>query len=340
MIVDATRTLRRPTKDVGNPWNAATLEWLPSEDYGNRSIPIVTSDDPLWDQPTLSQEVAEGRHYLPNTVTGRRETISTSPVSAKPTYLMILPGDSWLTVLGAFGTAGFFLLLTVKANVLATICGVIAIGSIIAWLWQSDQKVPMREADIGGGVILPIGARGTASHSWWGTFIMLIVLFLIYCSFAYVYIHTSMRLQICPPPGASLPAWSWTLLSAGLLLGGSALVWLSDRVSNKLTPWVLIVALACTAAAFGVDVYSWRLVNLDGTRDTWSASISILLGFQGLMLFVLLLAAPYLCVRAWRGMISAENRATRDNIALIWHYVTLQGFAGFLVIRGLLLVME
>ena len=47
-----------------------------------------------------------------------------------------------------------------------------------------------------------------------------------------------------------------------------------------------------------------------------------------------------LCVRACRGMISAENRATRDNIALIWHYVTLQGLTGFLVIRGLLLVME
>jgi cytochrome c oxidase subunit I+III len=39
-------------------------------------------------------------------------------------------------------------------------------------------------------------------------------------------------------------------------------------------------------------------------------------------------------------MIVPENRATRDNIALIWHYVTLQGLAGFLVIRGLLLVME
>ena len=26
----------------------------------SRSIPIITSDDPLWVQPTLSQEVAEG----------------------------------------------------------------------------------------------------------------------------------------------------------------------------------------------------------------------------------------------------------------------------------------
>jgi cytochrome c oxidase subunit I+III len=340
MIVDAVRTLRRPTKEVGNPWNAATLEWLPSEDYGNRSIPKITSDDPLWDQPTLSQEVADARHYLPNTATGKRETIATSPASAKPTYLMILPGDSWLTVLGAFGTAGFFLLLTVKAMVLAFICGIVAIGSIIAWLWQSDRSVPQREVDIGGGITLPVGAVGMRSHSWWGTFIMLIVIGLIYSSFAYVYIHTSMRLQICPPPGASLPDTLWTLLNVGLLLGGSLLVWLSDRVRQNLTPWLLVAALVCTTAAFGVDLHGWRLVHLDSTRDAWSASIAILLGFQGVMLFVLLLAAPYLCVRAWRRLIKPENRATRDNIALIWHYVTLQGIAGVLVVRGLLLVME
>jgi cytochrome c oxidase subunit I+III len=325
---------------VGNPWNAATLEWLPSEDYGNRSIPIITSDDPLWDQPTLSKEVAEGRHYLPDTVTGRRETIATSPVSARATYLMILPGDSWLTVIGALGTAGFFLLLTVKAMVLAFICGIVAIASIIGWLWESDRGVNMREAPIGGGITLPIGARGTASHSWWGTFIMLIVLYLIYCSFAYVYIHTSMRLEICPPPGASLPGAMWTLASAALLLAGSALVWFSGRLKSHGMALSTLAALACTTTAFVLDVHSWRLVHLDGTRDAWSASISILLGFQGVMLFVLLLAAPYLCVRAWRGLVRPENRATRDNIALIWHYVTLQGITGMLVIRGLLLVMD
>jgi cytochrome c oxidase subunit I+III len=104
--------------------------------------------------------------------------------------------------------------------------------------------------------------------------------------------------------------------------------------------WTTLAALACTTAAFLLDVHSWRLVHLDGTKDAWNASISIMLGFQGVMLFVLLLAAPYLCVRAWRGLVKPENRATRDNIALIWHYVTLQGLTAMVVIRGLLLVMD
>src|SRR5690606_7528998 len=34
----------------GNPWNAGTLEWLPSGLYQTRSIPIVRSLVPLWDQ--------------------------------------------------------------------------------------------------------------------------------------------------------------------------------------------------------------------------------------------------------------------------------------------------
>ncbi|MDB5936575.1 MAG: ctaD, partial [Massilia sp.] len=47
-IVDAVRTLRKREKAVGNPWNAATLEWLPTADHGNRSIPHIVSMEPLW----------------------------------------------------------------------------------------------------------------------------------------------------------------------------------------------------------------------------------------------------------------------------------------------------
>jgi cytochrome c oxidase subunit I+III len=106
-----------------------TLEWLPSEDYGNRSIARESAArNPLWDQPELAREVDEGRHYLPHSATGRRETIATSPLAAEPRYLLVLPGDSWLPLLGAAGTAAFFLLLTVKLYGLAAIGGVVAVG--------------------------------------------------------------------------------------------------------------------------------------------------------------------------------------------------------------------
>ena len=62
------------------------------DDYAARSIPRIASRDPLWDQPGLAREVDAGRHYLPGTATGGRETIVTSPVDARPQYVLLLPG--------------------------------------------------------------------------------------------------------------------------------------------------------------------------------------------------------------------------------------------------------
>jgi cytochrome c oxidase subunit I+III len=339
--VDVVRTLRRPKKDVGNPWHAPTMEWLTSEDYGNRSIPRVTSENPLWDQPMLSAEVDAGRHYLPNTATGARETIATSPIAATPTYLMILPGDSWLPLLGAAGTAAFFLLLTMKLTVAAWIGGIVAIISIIGWLWQSDRSPPQGSARVADDLVLPIGATGTKSHSWWGTMIMLIVDASIFASFGFAYIHVSMRLQVCPPPGASLPPLAWTLASGGLLALGSCLVWLASRsLGRKRLPWLALAALVCTCAAFGIDMEGYRQANLDGSSSAWAAAISAMLGYQGLHIAVLLIVGPYLALRAWRGHLSGNSRATLDNSALVWHYTTLQGIAMAVLVRAMPLLME
>jgi len=339
--IDVARTLRRPKRDVGNPWNAPTLEWLTSEDYGNRSIPRIASTDPLWDQPTLSQEVDAGRHYLPGAATGRRETIATSPVAAEPRYLMILPEDSWLPLLGAAGTAAFFLLLTVKLTIPAWIGGIVAILSVIGWLWQTDRQPPQGEARVADDLRLPVGATGTRSHSWWGTFIMLVVDASIFASFGFAYIHVSMRLQVCPPPGASLPPLAHALASGGLLALGSLLVWLATRsLGKQRLPWLALAALLCAGASFGLDLHGLQLAGLDGTSSAWAAAISALTGYQGLHIALLAIVGPYLALRAWCGHLSGTSRATLDNIGLIWHYTTLQGIALLALVRLMPLLME
>ncbi|NHZ37681.1 cytochrome c oxidase subunit I [Massilia rubra] len=327
-LFDLARTLRMADKEVGNPWNAATLEWLPSEDYSNRSIARITSSDPLWEQPTLAREVAAGQHYLPGSVSGRRETIATSALGAVPRYLMILPGDSWWPLIAAAGTAGFFLLLTVKLTWTAWACGIAAIVGIVAWLWQSDRPPPLAHARVGADLTLPVGARGTASHSWWATLIMLVVDATIFASFVFAYIHISMRLTVCPPPQAALAAPLWPLLSCALLIASSALVWLAGRAleRRRLAPLVL-AALACMLAAFACDFNGQRLAGLEPTAQAWSATVATLLAYQGLHVITLVLAALYLCVRAWRGILTSASRATLDNTALMWHYTSLQGIA-------------
>src|SRR3546814_1155696 len=96
-----------------------------------RRPPSSTRTDTLFPYTTLFRSGAP---------TGRRETIVTSAVEARPQYLMRLPDPGWAHLLAAVFTAAFFLLLTVKLVTIAVICGVLAIAMLIAWMWNSRSE--------------------------------------------------------------------------------------------------------------------------------------------------------------------------------------------------------
>ncbi len=98
------------------------------ENYQTRSIPLITSREPLWEQENLAEDVEAGRYYLPGTATGGRETVITSPIDARPQYILQMPGPSWKSFFAAIFTAFFFLGLTVKLYVPAFICGGLAVA--------------------------------------------------------------------------------------------------------------------------------------------------------------------------------------------------------------------
>ncbi|KQV82351.1 cytochrome B [Massilia sp. Root351] len=332
--VEVVRTLCRPEQDKGNPWGAATMEWLPDEEYGPRSIPLVTSSEPLWEQEGLAEQVERGAHFLPGTATGRRETIFTSWKDASPRYLLILAGDSWWPLVAAAGTAGYFLLLTVKWTVPAWLCGLLAVAAVMAWLWQTDRVPPMASAKVADRLRLPVGERGCRGHSWWACVIMLVVDGCIFASFGFTHIHLAMQLAVCPPPGASLPAAQWAWLSSALWVAGAALIALACRPARpgempgepQCGLRLLVAgALACTLAAMGSDIASLATAGLSAKRDAWSASVAVLSAYQALHVVLLALAAPYLCARSWRGHLTADSRATLNNVALIWYYTAAQG---------------
>ncbi len=328
------RALAKKEKDPGNPWNAGTLEWLPSESYATRSIPQVESNDPLWSNPGLMREVEEGAHWLPGTVTGKRETIVTTPVGAKLRYLLVLPGDSWLPFLSALGTAGFFLLLTAKQTMAAWLCGIVAIVTLLAWLWEQDRPAPCREAKVGeneagGDVMLPVGATGAASHSWWATIIMLVVDAGVFLSFLFAYVHVSMRLDICPPPGARLAAPWLPALSFALLATSGLLVALARRrpleAKQGALRWLFGGALVLAIAGFGIELAGQLDSGLAPTRHAWSAAVAAMIAYQGLHVLLCAITGVYVIARSARRHLTPHSRGTLDNTALIWYYTVLQG---------------
>jgi cytochrome c oxidase subunit I+III len=335
-FIDAARVFFRKKIEHDNPWNAPTLEWLPQQDYGMRSIPQINSREPLWDSPTLAAEVVAGRHWLPGTHSGGRETLVTSWRDAVPQHLLVLPGDSWWPFIAAAGTAGFFLLLTVAQVALAFACGLTAIVAIVAWLWQTDKPPHAASAEVADGIFLPVGARGTASHSWWAMIILLCVDATVFASLVFAHVHVSMAADVCPPPGAALPDVFWPLASSVLLLAGSAAILGAQallRRGRKFAVWALVLlAVLCVLAAFGMDGRGQQLAGLTPTADAWSATVAAMLAYQGFHVAVLLIMGGYVCARAWTGKLRSDARASLDNTALLWHYVTVQGLAAMGII--------
>ncbi|MBA3576805.1 MAG: cbb3-type cytochrome c oxidase subunit I [Sphingomonas sp.] len=312
--------------DAGNIYGGGTLEWLPTGLYSTRSIPVVRSRQPLWDDPSICDDVAEGRYLLPNAPTGLRETIITSPLRAEPQYLQIMPGPSVWPLLAALFTAGFFLLLTVQAYTPAVISGILAIPSVLRWLWETDRPIAVKQADIGGGIILPTYVTGPSTHGWWATVILLIVILMIFVMavFSFVFLYG------LHPSYWTAPDNQWWLLpilggygaAIGLALLGR---WLLAR--EKSTHWSptsqLIFAGLAASAAFAFDWMSWT--DLDPELSGQKALIMAFLALQGMLIAIVLLMIFYLALRTARGLVTRPRNVTFDVIFLFILYTSGQG---------------
>ncbi len=340
-LVDLLRNMRTTlAAAAGNVWQAGTLEWLINHNFAARSIPYVTSRNPLWDQPGLSRDVEAGRYFLPGAPTGRRETIATSAVEARPQYLMRLPDPGWAHLLAAVFTAGFFLLLTVKLVVVAFICGLLAVVMLIAWMWQSDPA-PTAPVDIGGGIRLPTYMSGPMSHSWWAVIVLMLVAGALYLSYVFAYLYLWTVSPQGWPPAAALPAPSWPWASAGLLGAGGVALLAAHRVLSRpggaaraVFAGLVAFGVAALCASLALDVWGqWR----EGLRPDASGYAAIVY-LAGLLQLEIVLAvtviAGFLLARLVAGRLDARRRVVFDNLALLWSYATAQGLVSLALTHG------
>jgi cytochrome c oxidase subunit I+III len=341
VLLDVLLHLRVAGKVDANVWGAATLEWLPADNYGARSIPRVVSREPLWDHPGLAREVDGGQHYLPRTTTGLRETIVTSPVNARPQYLLLLPSSSLLPLIAGAGTAAFFVFLTVKMPISAFAGGIVALAAIFRWLWETDRGATHSPVDVGGGLRLPVYIRGATSHSWWAMVVLLLVDATVFASLVFSYFFlASVNGAAWPPPGASLPDALWPSAGAGAWLAGSAGFFCAQRMLDAGRPagaaWRLIVfaAAALFAAAGVIDFLGWSDTWLSPERHAYGALVHAVIGWQALHVCVVALMAGYTLARAWCGRIDATRRVTFDNTRLFAYYTAAQGIAGILLLHA------
>ena len=341
-VFDVVRNFRVGEGGPENPWGAGTLEWLPNDVYSTRSIPLVTSREPLWDRPGLPDEVRNGHHFLPNAPTGGRETIVTSPINARPQYVIQMPGPGWSPFLAAIFTAAFFLLLTVKLVTIAMICGALAIVFCVVWTWGLDPGPSKGDIDIGGGIKLPTYMTGPSSHSWWAMVVLMFVAASLYLAYVFSYLFLWLvSPEVWAPLGSpSLPGLPWPVASALLLISGAVIVRFLDRglgtmsASRVLVPFLLFLSLVCLAGALLVEIIGHGTSGLSAGENAYGAMVYLGAVLFAQLVFVLVIMGLFTMARHIAGRLDGERRVTFDNFKLLYFYAVAQSLLGLVLIHG------
>jgi len=335
-LVDLARNFRLAPGggNAGNVYDGGTLEWLPSELYSTRSIPVVRSREPLRDDPKLADDVAAGRYFLPGSATGLRETIVTSPLLAEPQYLQIMPGPSAWPFAAAVFTAGFFLALTVQAYMFGWVSGVLAVACVLRWLWETDRPVEQAEVDIGAGIMVPTYVTGPSSHGWWAMVILLVVMAMIFIMalFSLAFLWSNQPGFWTPPPtiGAALPV---ALLYGAALVAALAARRLLPRGAGRSSGLLLLSVLAAGVALW-LDWSSWRASGLGPQASGQGATIYALQALQAFAVGTGLLMAAFCAARALRGLVSLPRNNSVDLTMLFLAYTAVQGLVAALFGRA------
>ena len=338
-LIDLARNCRPSVaSNAGNVWQAGTLEWLPGGSAGPRSVPIVQSREPLWDQPGLAADVDAGRYYLPGAPGGWRSTLVTSAIEARPQYVLRLPGPGWPPVLAALGTAGFFLLLTVKLMVPAALFGALALAMILRWLWDADPAPDQAAVDVGGGLRLPMSCTGSSSHSWWAMVMLIMVCASIFASLLFAYFFLWTVSPEAWPDAGPFGAWSRPLGSSALLIAGSACIWAGSRALRRGRQSWLRVGLPAGCALLAAVVAREMLVHwhmgLRPQDSAYAAAVYAIIGLQGVLTLAAASMALFTTARSWAGRLGPARRACYDNTSVLWHYTVVQGLIATWVLHG------
>ena len=328
-----------------NPWGAGTLEWLaemPLKPWGVRSIPEIDSRYPLWDQPNFARDVHQGRFYLPDAEEGKRETIITTTIDAKPIQCLRVPGPTWLSFWAAMFTGGVFIFSTFHWWWPAVGSGILALAFILIWLWTGTAMIPeKRDKDIGLGKTVPLYASGPASVGWWAMLITMLgditaYVCLVFGYFFYWTIHREF-----PPAGAAGPGVFWPVAAAAMLSGAWFLTILARRWNRADRPgWFQLALLAAVVLSVGGSLALLRSVQgMDPTEHVYPAIVWILVIWTVIHAALGIIMQLYCMARRAAGRMTATHDIDISNVTLYWHFVEITTAGTVAVIAGFPLLL-
>lgn len=338
VVFDVVRPKHREPRSEQNPWKAGTLEWLdePEENWGVRSIPIIESRYPLWDQADLMQKVNEGAYYLRSAKENRRETLITSVLDAHPLQCQRVATSTTITIISAALLGGVFVALTFELWILALLSGIGTLSAILWWLWTGTGETPEKKTkDVGLGLRLPLYASGPDSVGWWAMFITMVgdgtaFASLIFGYFFYWTIHPDFTLG---QPG---PGMRWPMIALSLFVAAWAAMLGARRLNAS--GWIdgarvaLVAAFLLTLAASAAGFAGPWQHDMQPTAHVYPAIVWILVIWALAHAAVGSVMQLYCLARSLAGRLTREHDMELHNVALYWHFMAITAVITFAVI--------
>ena len=325
-------------KGVRNPWNAGTLEWLAmpeDEHWGVRSVPLIETRYPIWDQPDFVRKVDEGRFFLPDAEEGRRETIVTTALDAKPQSVIRLGTPSFLPMLTAFALGGVFILTTYHLYLAAMVSAFATLAVVLRWAWTTAEIPEKPSKPIGHGIELPLYVSGPKAPGWWAMFITMMADATAFSGliFGYYFFWTAGR--GFPPAGAG-PGVTWPMVALGLTVAAWALTVAAREVHARggvpVARALLVVGLLVSLAAAAAGLAGPWTTGLDPTQHAYPAMVWTLAGWTAIHAVIGAIMQAYALARSLAGRMDPQHDADLRNITVYQHFMALTGVLTFLTI--------
>jgi cytochrome c oxidase subunit I+III len=329
--IDLLRPKTKLPASARNPWNAGTLEWLqrmPAETWGVRSVPLVTTRYPLWEQKNFLEDVDAGAFYLPDAEEGKRETMVTTIAEARPVQCLRVPGPSFKPMLAAILTGSMFIAATFHWWWVVLLSGAGALIAILAWLWTGTAIIPREEQkNVGLGLTLPLYRSGSRSVGWWAVFITMLADLTAFVSILFGYFFYWTVQETFPPPSIAGPGITWPL-TGGLLLAAAWLLTLFARYLNRherAGAFYLALLVAVTSAVAGAAalVAGPHAFGMDPTQHVYPAIVWLLVIWTSVHVVLGVIMHLYCLARRLTGRMTGKYDAEMHNVTLYWHFVII-----------------
>jgi cytochrome c oxidase subunit I+III len=319
--------LGRGARPSDNPWCAGTLDWAtptPPPDEGYRTIPIVRTRYPLWEQERL--DAGDPRYEravrgLAESPTAWRAQLVTSVVTAEPQAIVRLSGPSiWPLLAGIVLTLNFIATLFDLYWLLA-VSTVGTVVATIAWLWPSKEERVLPDVGPSGTLHgLPVYTTGTSAPGWWTMTHIIVVIAVATACLVFSYFYLRAGTPAWPPSGVAPPSPFLPGLATLALFGSALSAWWAERSIRRGAQARLKAGLG-GAAALGVAFLA--LIVLDTVRSgiapaarAYDSAVATLIGYQAVLVVGGLVLAGVVLAQALLGHFDARRFLAVQNTAM------------------------